>query len=177
FARAVASWREVFGDSVTLWRADLLPDAPVVALIAQGKQDRKAEQESAGGSLPPTHDALLGNLPGLLSLFVADHSGLDQQLGNLKAAPFHAGFPQLELTSTLDRELSGSLISNDYLLRYLASLNPEDGPSYGSLLWTRAVLKARDDRPDWGDDRQNAIKFLGFDPKAEYPDALPKPQQ
>lgn len=165
-ARAYGSWREAFTDrEITLWRAHLSPDAPMVAFVAQGKSI------SQGGY--GIEDSFLGTPQGTVALFLGDHAALDQVFGHAALSPLRAGKPELEWISAWDRIDRSRFLGSDFVLRFLAYLTAKDGSSYGALLWTKAVMDYRRGLPTWQEERTQAIQYLGFDPSREYPEALP----
>lgn len=171
-ARAVASFREVFGKEapqgeISLWRSDLVPETPHLALVYRARIRSDAPTLTL-----PTRDAFLSSQPGTLALFLADKNGIDREF-DPEAKPFRADQPELEFHAGWTRLYPARLIGPQSITRFLASLSPEDGPSYGALLWTRALIGYRSRQPGWQADLSKAIGALGFDPASEYPGVFP----
>lgn len=155
----VRRWNEAFEGRVELWRSDLSPYSPYLAIVARGPS---APMELTDSTLK-LPDRLLGAVVPSLSLRLTNAQGLRELL---LSAGTHR--PELENAWYLARQrLKGgdARLDTPWLIRRFSSANSRlGGPSEGGLRYTHAALLWANGEADWTKERSRALALLGFDP-------------
>jgi hypothetical protein len=171
-------WREAFDDRVELWRSDLSPYSPYLAIVARGAGASTDLRGARPSELP---DGLFKNPFTSLSLRLTDASGLQELMG-----PPVSRRPPIDNAwlSAMRRSRGDDLLGPSWLIRRMeAPARRLGGPSEGGFRYTRAAIQRAQKQVGWQRERVVAVEQMGFDPTdhlyqelfPKQPDGLPAP--
>jgi hypothetical protein len=164
----IRRWATAFDGRIELWRGDLSPSSPYLAIVARGPSP-SSRLEVAPATLP---DRLIGSPLPALSLRLADTEAVRNLLSP------GASRPRIEnpwLMAEAARGHREAALGPEWLLqKFSIDSSRLGGPSEGGLVYTRAALEWLRGERDWEKDRSKAVKLMGFDPTDDlYRDLFP----